>query len=142
FFSVDGDGGRVSALDLHTRRPHARRAQGGVSAIDGSFWWRRGLFRVRSRPGLFLAKTTPHFSASVLLRRIWHRAARRVASLGKFTARQSEGVERLQKIVGPRRLASVAGIVCGGGLQISIRRGDHQAVDSTGGCGAKEVMSF
>ncbi len=44
-FSVDGDGGRVSALDLHASRPHARRAQGGVSAIDGPLRRRRGLVR-------------------------------------------------------------------------------------------------
>ena len=45
-FSVDGDGGRVSALDLHARRPHARRAQGGVSATDGPLRRRRGLYRL------------------------------------------------------------------------------------------------
>ena len=46
-FSVDGDGGRVSALDLHASGPHARRARGGVAGIDGPLRRRRGLDRLR-----------------------------------------------------------------------------------------------
>ena len=81
---------------------------------------------------LFLAPAASHFHPSVLLRRIRHRATWRVAGLGEFKGEQGEGVERLQKIPGARRLASVAGIVCGGGLQVSIRCRDDQAADSTG----------
>ena len=51
------------------------------------------------------------FLASVLLHRIRHRAARRVAGVGEFKARQGEGAGRLQKIPRAGRLASAAGIV-------------------------------
>ena len=59
----------------------------------------------------FVAPAAAHFHPSVLLRRIRHRAARRVAGLGEFAARQGEGVGRLQKSPRARRLAAAAGTV-------------------------------
>ena len=46
---------------------------------------------------LFVAPAASHFPAPVLLHRIRHRAAWRVAGLGQFKARQGKGIERLQK---------------------------------------------
>ena len=45
-FSVDRDGGCVSALDLHAPGPHALGARSSVAGIDGPFWRRRGLERL------------------------------------------------------------------------------------------------
>ena len=65
-----------------------------------------------------LASAAAHFPPSVLLRRIRHRATRRVASLGEFKTRQSESVERLQESAGAGRLAAAAGIICRRGLPV------------------------
>jgi hypothetical protein len=96
--------------------------------------------RATKNPRAFVAPAAAHFHPSVLLRRIRHRAARRVAGLGEFKGGQGEGVGRLQKIAGSRRLAAAAGTVCGGGLQVSIRCRDDQAVDSTGGFRIEEAL--
>ena len=94
----------------HPNHTRAERAAAWLELMDrfgGDVDW-SGL---RGRAGAFVAPAASHFPASVLLHRIRHRATRRVAGLGKFKARQGEGVERLQKIAGAGRLASVAGIV-------------------------------
>ena len=101
----------------HPNHTRAERTAAWLELMDrfgGDVDW-SGHEAARAR---FVASAAPHFPAPVLLHRIWHRAARRVAGLGQFKARQGEGVERLQKITRARRFASVAGIVSGGGLQI------------------------
>ena len=67
-------------------------------------------------PRQSLAPPTPHFPASILLRRIRHRPTRRVAGLGEQPQRPSKSVERISPWSRLRRLASIARIVPGRGL--------------------------
>ena len=57
------------------------------------------------------------FTPPVLLHRIRHRAARRVAGLGEFKTRQGKGAGRLQKGAGAGRFAAAAGIVSAAGCK-------------------------
>jgi hypothetical protein len=58
--------------------------------------------------------------------------------VGELEAGQSQSPARLQNRPRARRLAAVAGIVRDGGLQVSVRRGDDQAVDGIGADGTEE----
>jgi len=107
-----------SSMDLHARRPHTRRAQGGVSATHGPLSAATWIIRLRGSARAFV-----HRQLHIFLHRFTtlntHCAAWRAAGVGESRRDKVKALADYKKIARARRLAAAAGIVRGGGCSFT-----------------------
>ena len=88
-----------------------------------------GLVRLRGGPRPFLAPATPHLPLPVLLHRIRHRPARRLADLAAVPDRPGRRRRRLQEGPGPRRLPAAPPALRSRRHPFRLRRRPHRLPD-------------